>query len=96
MPDDNAERGDQSLTAAPRTMISPDVGAVGYVHRKLIEARERGAALLLISEDLEEILALSDRIIVMSKGRLSTPSARGERTVRELGELMAGHGMEAA
>jgi ABC-type uncharacterized transport system ATPase subunit len=73
-----------------------DVGAVGYVHRKLIEARARGAAILLISEDLEEILALSDRIIVMSKGRLSPSSARGERTVRELGELMAGHGVEAA
>ncbi|MDQ2704697.1 MAG: ATP-binding cassette domain-containing protein, partial [Pseudomonadota bacterium] len=73
-----------------------DIGAVGYVHRKLIEARERGAAILLISEDLEEILALSDRIIVMSRGRLSTPSARGERTVQELGELMAGHGLEAA
>jgi simple sugar transport system ATP-binding protein len=73
-----------------------DVGAVGYVHRKLIEARERGAAILLISEDLEEILALSDRIIVMSKGRLSPSSARGERSVAELGQLMAGHGLEAA
>lgn len=73
-----------------------DVGAVGYVHRKLLEARARGAAILLISEDLEEILALSDRIAVISKGRLSTPSARGERTIRELGELMAGHGQEQA
>lgn len=69
-----------------------DVGAVAYVHRMLLEARDRGAAILLISEDLEEVLALSDRIIVMSKGRLSTPSSRGERSIRELGELMAGHG----
>ena len=71
-----------------------DVGAVGYVHGRLLEARARGAAILLISEDLEEILALADRIVVMSKGRLSTPSARAERSVRELGELMAGHGEE--
>lgn len=71
-----------------------DVGAVAYVHRMLLAARERGAAILLISEDLEEILALSDRIIVISKGRLSTPSARGERSIRELGELMAGHSGE--
>ncbi len=71
-----------------------DVGAVAYVHRMLLAARERGAAVLLISEDLEEILTLSDRIIVMSKGRLSTPSARGERSIRELGELMAGHSGE--
>ena len=61
-----------------------------------LAARQRGAAVLLISEDLEEILALSDRIVVMSKGRLSEPSARGERTIRELGELMAGHGGEQA
>ncbi len=73
-----------------------DVGAVGYVHRRLLEARQRGAAILLISEDLEEILALSDRIVVMSKGRISAPSMRGERSVAQLGELMAGHGMEAA
>jgi len=72
-----------------------DVGAVAYVHRKLVEARDRGAAVLLISEDLEEILALSDRVVVMSRGHLSTPSARGERSVRDLGELMAG-GTEAA
>lgn len=71
-----------------------DVGAVGYVHGKLLEARSRGAAVLLISEDLEEILALADRILVISKGHLSAPSARGERSVRELGELMAGHAGE--
>ena len=73
-----------------------DVGAVAYVHGKLLEARARGAAILLISEDLDEILALSDRIIVISNGRLSNPSSRGERSVRELGELMAGHDAEAA
>jgi ABC-type uncharacterized transport system ATPase subunit len=69
-----------------------DVGAVAYVHRRLIEARDRGAAILLISEDLDEIRALSDRILVISRGRLSKPSARGALSVRELGELMAGHG----
>ncbi|MEZ5782890.1 MAG: ABC transporter ATP-binding protein [Rhizobiaceae bacterium] len=73
-----------------------DVGAVSYVHNRLLAARDRGAAILLISEDLEEILALSDRILVMSKGKLSTPSSRGERSVRELGELMAGHAEAAS
>jgi simple sugar transport system ATP-binding protein len=72
-----------------------DVGAIAYVHGRLLAARHRGAAILLISEDLEEIMALSDRIIVLSKGRLSTPSARGERSVRDIAELMAGHGLEA-
>jgi simple sugar transport system ATP-binding protein len=87
---------DPSVILANQPTRGLDVGAVGYVHRKLLEARARGAAILLISEDLEEILALSDRIIVMSKGRLSSLSSRGERTVGEIGELMAGHGMEAA
>ena len=87
---------DPSVILANQPTRGLDVGAVAYVHGKLLEARARGAAILLISEDLEEILALSDRIVVMSKGRLSPPSARGERTMRELGELMAGHGEEAA
>jgi simple sugar transport system ATP-binding protein len=69
-----------------------DIGAVAYVHQRLIAARDRGAAVLLISEDLDEIRTLSDRICVMSKGRLSQPSGRGERTVHELGALMAGQG----
>jgi simple sugar transport system ATP-binding protein len=73
-----------------------DVGAVGYVHARLLEARARGAAILLISEDLEEILALADRIVVISKGHLSAPSSRGERSVRDIGELMAGHRERAA
>jgi simple sugar transport system ATP-binding protein len=80
-----------SIILANQPTRGLDVGAVAYVHRKLLEARERGAAILLISEDLEEILALSDRVVVMSKGRLSVPSARGERSTRQLGELMAGH-----
>ena len=67
-----------------------DVGAIAYVHKRLLEARARGAAILLISEDLDELLTLSDRIFVMAEGRLSPPSARGERSVREIGELMAG------
>lgn len=73
-----------------------DVGAVAYVQGRLLEARARGAAILLISEDLDEILALADEVRVIFKGRLSPPSPRGARTVQELGELMAGHGLEAA
>jgi len=87
----------RALDSEPQIIIANqpvrglDVGAVSYVHQKLLEARARGAAILLISEDLDEILALSDRIIVISNGTLSSPSERGERSVRELGELMAGH-----
>ena len=85
-----------SIILANQPTRGLDVGAIAYVHGRLLEARARGAAILLISEDLDEILTLSDRIVVMSGGRLSPPSARGERTVRQLGELMAGHAEAAA
>lgn len=85
--------GDPAVILANQPTRGLDVGAVAYVHSQLLAARERGAAILLISEDLDEVLALSDRIVVMSKGRLSPPSRRGELTVREIGELMAGHGV---
>ena len=83
--------GNPELIVAAQPTRGLDVGAVTYVHNRLLDARKRGAAILLISEDLDEIRTLSDRIVVISEGRLSTPSARGERSVQELGALMAGH-----
>tara|TARA_R110002094_G_scaffold163727_2_gene148123 strand:+ start:20 stop:1564 length:1545 start_codon:yes stop_codon:yes gene_type:complete len=71
-----------------------DIGALTYVHEQLLAARDRGAAVLLISEDLDEITALSDVIHVISEGRLSPPFARGALTTTELGVWMAGHGFE--
>jgi len=67
-----------------------DVGAIAYVQSQLIAARDRGAAVLLISEDLDEIMGLSDVIHVMSQGRLSPAFARGTMTAAELGLWMAG------
>ncbi len=73
-----------------------DVGAIAYVHARLIAARDAGAAILLISEDLEEIMRLSDALHVMSQGRLSPAFPRGERTVAEIGLMMAGQGFADA
>ncbi|UUP15670.1 ABC transporter ATP-binding protein [Nitratireductor thuwali] len=87
---------DPAVILANQPTRGLDVGAVSYVHRRLLEARRRGAAVLLISEDLDEILALSDEVCVMFKGRISPPSPRGARSIQELGEMMAGHGLEAA
>ena len=67
-----------------------DIGAVHYVHKKLLEARQKGAAILLISEDLDEILQLSDIIHVSSEGRVSPPFQRGKVTPAELGGWMSG------
>jgi simple sugar transport system ATP-binding protein len=69
-----------------------DVGAVGYVHEQLLAARSSGAGILLISEDLDELLALSDQVAVMYRGRLSPRIARERVEIRELGLMMAGHG----
>ena len=86
------------LEAAPRIILANqpvrglDIGAVNYVHGQLLAARDRGAAVLLISEDLDEIMALSDVIHVMSEGRLSPGFARGSVTPAELGGWMAGQG----
>ncbi|MAW88015.1 MAG: sugar ABC transporter ATP-binding protein [Phyllobacteriaceae bacterium] len=88
--------GEPAVILANQPTRGLDVGAVSYVHERLLEARARGAAVLLISEDLDEVLALADRVIVMSKGRLSAPSARGERSLAEIGQLMAGHGFAEA
>ncbi|MGO1119769.1 ABC transporter ATP-binding protein [Rhodovibrionaceae bacterium A322] len=91
----------RSLERAPKLILANqpirglDVGAAAYVHEKLLEARARGAAILLISEDLEELLALSDRISVMYHGHLSPPKAVEEVEISELGLLMSGQGHPA-
>ena len=86
------------LEAGPQIILANqpvrglDIGAVTYVQNRLIAARDAGAAVLLISEDLDEILSLSDVIHVMSKGRLSPEFARGAMNKSQLGRWMAGHG----
>ncbi|GIX05620.1 MAG: ABC transporter ATP-binding protein [Candidatus Poribacteria bacterium] len=71
-----------------------DVGATEFVHRTLLEARSRGAAILLISTELDEVLLLSDRVGVLHRGRLFfVPPERTNRV--EIGRLMLGEG-EAA
>jgi len=69
-----------------------DVGAIAYVHGRLIAARDAGAAVLLISEDLDEVMGLSDVVHVMSVGKLSPPFARGTMDRAALGLWMAGQG----
>jgi len=65
-----------------------DVAAVETVHRYLLDAAESGTGVLLFSEDLDEILALNDRVLVMYEGRLSEATDR--RNLEEIGLLMAG------
>ncbi|MBM3524546.1 MAG: ABC transporter ATP-binding protein [Alphaproteobacteria bacterium] len=85
-----------SVVIANQPTRGLDVGAVAFVQEQLSAARSRGAAVLLISEDLDELLALSDRIAVMYRGRLSAARRRGELDVTALGLMMAGDGFEGA
>ncbi len=86
------------MARSPRVVLANqptrglDVGAVAYVHEQLLAARARGAGILLISEDLEEMLSLADRIAVIHRGHLSAPLARAGLSIGELGLMMAGHG----
>lgn len=87
---------DPVIVIANQPVRGLDVGAIAYVHSRLVAARDAGAAVLLISEDLDEIMGLSDVIHVISQGRLSKPFSRGERTQSDIGLLMAGQGFDDA
>ena len=67
-----------------------DVGAIEFIHQRLRDARAAGKAILLVSADLAEILALSDRIAVMYRGRLVTILPRSEASAEKLGPYMTG------
>jgi simple sugar transport system ATP-binding protein len=72
-----------------------DVGSTEIIHRRLIEARDSGAAVLVVSTELDEVLALGDRIAVMYRGRISG-YATSDTPREQIGLLMAGVGGEAS
>ena len=86
----------RELSRKPRVVIAAqptrglDVGATEYVHQVLIDQRAEGTAILLISEDLDEVLALSDRIIVIYEGELMGEVITEHASPEELGLMMAG------
>ena len=84
-----SSEGDLLIVANP--CFGLDFAAVAEIRARIVQARNRGAAVLLVSEDLDEILQLSDRIVVMFDGRLAleTPSAAAD--VGAIGRAMAGH-----
>ena len=67
-----------------------DIGAIEFIHQRLIDMRDKGAAILLVSVELEEVLSLSDRIVVMFDGNIVGEKVNKNVTDRELGLLMAG------
>ena len=90
------------LETNPRLIVASqptrglDIGAVTGIHELLLKARGDGAAIVLISEDLDELLSLSDRLAVMYRGRLSYALGREDVDLENLGLMMAGQGFHAA
>ena len=67
-----------------------DVGSIEYIHQRLVEKRDQGCAVLLVSPELDEILSLSDRIAVMYRGKIMDTLPADQATPEKLGLLMAG------
>ena len=67
-----------------------DVGSIQYIHRRIVEKRDVGAAVLIVSTELDEVLALADRILVVFRGHIVGTVARADATREQLGLLMAG------
>jgi len=88
----------RELAGKPAVLIASqptrglDVGAMEYVHQRILEERERGAAVLLISEDLDEIFALSDRIVVLFEGEVMGEVMVEEASREQIGLWMSGVG----
>ena len=83
------QRQPKVLIAAQPTR-GVDVGAIEFIHTRIVHARDAGAGVLLVSSELDEILTLSDRILVMFEGRIVAEYRRGEVTERDLGLKMGG------
>jgi simple sugar transport system ATP-binding protein len=85
-----------SLMVAVQPTRGLDVGAIETVHRLLLDRREKGAGILLISEDLDEILALADRVDVMYEGRIVGSFAAETADIHDIGLLMTGGSADEA
>ena len=82
--------GEPALIIANQPTRGVDVGSIEFVHKTLVDVRDQGAAILLVSVELDEILALSDRVAVMFEGRIVATLDIDEVNEEKLGLLMAG------
>jgi simple sugar transport system ATP-binding protein len=78
------------LVVAAQPTRGLDVGSIEYIHRRLVEQRDAGAAILLVSTELDEVLAVGDRIVVMFDGKIVGILAGDDATYENLGLLMGG------
>jgi general nucleoside transport system ATP-binding protein len=79
-----------SLLVASQPTRGLDVGSIEYIHRRIVEKRDDGTAVMIVSPELDEVLALADRIVVMYRGRIVGVVAAADATREAIGLLMAG------
>jgi ABC-type uncharacterized transport system ATPase subunit len=91
---DSATMTGGSVMVAVHPTRGLDIGATEWVQRTLLEQRQQGAAILLVSEDLDELLAVSDRIAVMYEGQIMAIVPVEEADVEDLGLMMAGSAVD--
>jgi general nucleoside transport system ATP-binding protein len=83
--------GAVEILIAANPCFGLDFAAVAQIHAEIMAARNRGAAVLLVSEDLDELLELADRVVVMFNGQLVYEARASEADLTEIGRHMAGH-----
>jgi len=81
---------DPKLLLVSQPTRGVDIGAIEFIHRKLIELRDAGRAVLLVSAELEEVTALADRLIVLRKGKIVGEVDPKTATTEEIGLMMTG------
>jgi ABC-type uncharacterized transport system ATPase subunit len=82
--------GQPAVIVAAQPTRGLDVGAMAYIHQRILQERERGAGILLISEDLDEVFNLSDRIVVLYEGEIMGETCRGDASREQVGLWMSG------
>ena len=73
-----------------------DLGAINYVHKTIMREKSKGKSILLVSTELSEIFALSDRIAILYKGKIMGIFQNGEISTEQIGLLMAGYELKEA
>ena len=98
----NAQSESREIARKPKVLLvgqptrGVDIGAIEFIHRQLLALRDAGCAILLVSVELDEVMALSDRILVMFQGRIVGEVAGDQADERTLGLMMANaHGQSA-
>ena len=85
-----ADPGRPAGRSPPSRPRGVDVGSIEFIHRQLVDQRDAGVGVLLVSAELDEILSLSDRVAVIYEGRIQAVMPVAEATRERIGLLMAG------